>query len=196
MKNDKYLELETKLKKISNLSKKQVQKIIFNLINLDKNDLEILFDLINQAKSEIKKCKICGYYSNDDLCLICTNKMRTNKIIVVEQSDDIDKFEELKIYDGKYYVFNSLYNLKGNNDSFNKDFDKLLSLINKDSEVILALKSSMEGILTMQYIKKLITEKHKNTNVFQLSMGLPYNASVEYIDPLTLKQSLLNKSKI
>ena len=132
MKNDKYLELETKLKKISNLSKKQVQKIIFNLINLDKNDLEILFDLINQAKSEIKKCKICGYYSNDDLCLICTNKMRTNKIIVVEQSDDIDKFEELKIYDGKYYVFSSLYNLKENNDSFNKDFDKLLSLINKD----------------------------------------------------------------
>lgn len=196
MKNDKYLELETKLKKISNLSKKQIQKIIFNLINLNKNDLEILFDLINQAKSEIKKCKICGYYSSDDLCLICTNEMRTNKIIVVEQSDDIDKFEELKIYDGKYYVFSSLYNLKENNDSFNKDFDKLLSLINKDSEVILALKSSMEGILTMQYIKKLITEKYKNINIFQLSMGLPYNASVEYIDPLTLKQSLLNKSKI
>lgn len=196
MKNDKYLELETKLKKISNLSKKQIQKIIFNLINLDKNNLNILFDLINQAKSEIKKCKICGYYSSDDLCLICTNEMRTNKIIVVEQSDDIDKFEELKIYDGKYYVFSSLYNLKENNDSFNKDFDKLLSLINKDSEVILALKSSMEGILTMQYIKKLITEKHKNINIFQLSMGLPYNASVEYIDPLTLKQSLLNKSKI
>ena len=196
MKNNKYLELETKLKKISNLSKKQIQKIIFNLINLDKNDLNILFDLINQAKSEIKKCKICGYYSSDDLCLICTNEMRTNKIIVVEQSDDIDKFEELKIYDGKYYVFSSLYNLKGNNDSFNKDFDKLLSLINKDSEVILALKSSMEGILTMQYIKKLITGKYKNTNIFQLSMGLPYNASVEYIDPLTLKQSLLNKSKI
>lgn len=196
MKNNKYLELETKLKKISNLSKKQIQKIIFNLINLEKNDLEILFDLINQAKSEIKKCKICGYYSSDDLCLICTNEMRTNKIIVVEQSDDIDRFEELKIYDGKYYVFSSLYNLKGNNDSFNKDFDKLLSLINKDSEVILALKSSMEGILTMQYIKKLINEKYKNTNIFQLSMGLPYNASVEYIDPLTLKQSLLNKSKI
>lgn len=196
MKNDKYLELETKLKKISNLSKKQIQKIIFNLIQLDKNDLNILFDLINQAKIEIKKCKTCGYYSNDDLCLICTNEMRTNKIIVVEQSDDIDRFEELKIYDGKYYVFSSLYNLKGNNDSFNKDFDKLLSLVNKDSEVILALKSSMEGILTMQYIKKLITEKHKNINIFQLSMGLPYNASVEYIDPLTLKQSLLNKSKI
>lgn len=196
MKNDKYLELETQLKKISNLSKKQIQRIIFNLIQLDKNDLNILFDLINQAKSEIKKCKICGYYSSDDLCLICTNEMRTNKIIVVEQSDDIDKFEELKIYDGKYYVFSSLYNLKQNNDSFNKDFDKLLSLINKDSEVILALKSSMEGILTMQYIKKLITEKYKNTNIFQLSMGLPYNASVEYIDPLTLKQSLLNKSKI
>ena len=196
MKNNKYLELEIKLKKISNLSKKQIQKIIFNLINLEKNDLEILFDLINQAKSEIKKCKICGYYSSDDLCLICTNEMRTNKIIVVEQSDDIDRFEELKIYDGKYYVFSSLYNLKGNNDSFNKDFDKLLSLINKDSEVILALKSSMEGILTMQYIKKLINEKYKNTNIFQLSMGLPYNASVEYIDPLTLKQSLLNKSKI
>ena len=62
MKNDKYLELETKLKKISNLSKKQIQKIIFNLIQLDKNDLNILFDLINQAKSEIKKCKTCGYY--------------------------------------------------------------------------------------------------------------------------------------
>ena len=178
VKNDKYLELETKLKKISNLSKKQIQKIIFNLINLDKNDLNILFDLINQAKSEIKKCKICGYYSSDDLCLICTNEMRTNKIIVVEQSDDIDKFEELKIYDGKYCVFSSLYNLKENNDSFNKDFDKLLSLVNKDSEVILALKSSMEGILTMQYIKKLITEKYKNINIFQLSMGLPYNESV------------------
>lgn len=196
MKNEKYEKLEFELKKISNLTKKQIQKIIFYFINEDESKINDLFKLITSIKNEMKKCKLCNYYSNQDECEFCDDKKRENKILVVEQSEDVEKFEKLEIYSGKYYVFSSLYSLKNSNEKFNEDYTKLVSLLKKDTEVILALKSSLEGILTMQYIKKLINEKYKNINIYQLSMGLPYNTSIEYVDPLTLKQSLLNKSKI
>ena len=113
----------------------------------------------------------------------------------VTTTQEKTKFEALGIYKGKYFVFSSIYQLKKNNDLFYEEFNDLIKLIDKNTEVIFALPFSLEGQLTMEYIKKLLIEKFPTIFIYQLSIGLPINASVEYADPITLKQSLLNKQK-
>lgn len=113
--------------------------------------------------------------------------------MIVEQSADIDKFEELKIYKGKYFVFDTFYDLKENNDYFFELIDELKNLCKSYNEIILAFNLSIIGRLTMEMIKKILYKDFKNLEIYQLSSGLPLNGSVEYADPTTLKESLDNK---
>ena len=188
--------LNTKLKHTTNLTKKQTEKLIEFCIKTNLSDLNEIYELIVLLKQKMKHCAKCKRLQDLDVCEICNNNTRENKILLVSKDSDIDKFDALGIYKGKYFVFSSIYQLKKNNDLFYEEFNDLIKLIDKNTEVIFALPFSLEGQLTMEYIKKLLIEKFPTIFIYQLSIGLPINASVEYADPITLKQSLLNKQKM
>ena len=52
-------------------------------------------------------------------------------------------------------------------------------------ELILALKPSIEGETTMQYIKKVL--ESKNIKVTRIATGIPIGTDIEYIDSMTLE---------
>lgn len=193
MKSELYQKLFFELKKIPSLSKKQISKIIEYFLECSESNILDLNSLILNFKRSTKKCSICNYLNNKDICYICSDNTRDKKLMVVEQSADIDKFEELKIYKGKYFVFDTFYDLKENNDHFFKLIDELKKLCKSYNEIILAFNLSIIGRLTMEMIKKILYKDFKNLEIYQLSSGLPLNGSVEYADPTTLKESLDNK---
>lgn len=193
MKSELYQKLFFELKKIPSLSKKQISKIIEYFLECSESNILDLNSLILNFKRSTKKCSICNYLNNQDICYICSDNTRDKKLMIVEQSADIDKFEELKIYKGKYFVFDTFYDLKENNDYFFKLIDELKSLCKSYNEIILAFNLSIIGRLTMEMIKKILYKDFKNLEIYQLSSGLPLNGSVEYADPTTLKESLDNK---
>ena len=193
MKSELYQKLFFELKKIPSLSKKQISKIIEYFLECSESNILDLNSLILNFKRSTKKCSICNYLNNQNICYICSDNTRDKKLMVVEQSADIDKFEELKIYKGKYFVFDTFYDLKENNDHFFKLIDELKKLCKSYNEIILAFNLSIIGRLTMEMIKKILYKDFKNLEIYQLSSGLPLNGSVEYADPTTLKESLDNK---
>ena len=193
MKSELYQKLFFELKKIPSLSKKQISKIIEYFLECSESNILDLNSLILNFKRSTKKCSICNYLNNQDICYICSDNTRDKKLMIVEQSADIDKFEELKIYKGKYFVFDTFYDLKENNDYFFKLIDELKNLCKSYNEIILAFNLSIIGRLTMEMIKKILYKDFKNLEIYQLSSGLPLNGSVEYADPTTLKESLDNK---
>ena len=193
MKSELYQKLFFELKKIPSLSKKQISKIIEYFLECSESNILDLNSLILNFKRSTKKCSICNYLNNQDICYICSDNTRDKKLMIVEQSADIDKFEELKIYKGKYFVFDTFYDLKENNDYFFELIDELKSLCKSYNEIILAFNLSIIGRLTMEMIKKILYKDFKNLEIYQLSSGLPLNGSVEYADPTTLKESLDNK---
>ncbi|SFW06413.1 recombination protein RecR [Chlamydia abortus] len=193
MKSELYQKLFFELKKIPSLSKKQISKIIEYFLECSESNILDLNSLILNFKRSTKKCSICNYLNNQDICYICSDNLRDKKLMIVEQSADIDKFEELKIYKGKYFVFDTFYDLKENNDYFFELIDELKNLCKSYNEIILAFNLSIIGRLTMEMIKKILYKDFKNLEIYQLSSGLPLNGSVEYADPTTLKESLDNK---
>ncbi|WP_170120259.1 toprim domain-containing protein [[Mycoplasma] phocae] len=189
-------EIELLLKAIPGITKRQSQKIIGYFLENDIEKLEHIYQLIKSLKSKIKKCQNCNAYSEKDTCDICDDKFREKKLMVVLSQEDLKKFEALEIYKGRYFVIEELYDLKKSNEKFNRNLEKLLIVAKNVSEIVIALSATVEGQFTTQFIKKILKDKINFDNAYQLSMGIPLGVQVEYVDPVTLKQSLINKTKI
>ncbi|AZG68922.1 toprim domain-containing protein [Mycoplasma struthionis] len=195
MNNEEYLKLEKKLKEIPGLSKRQIQKIADFIIDKKTEEINEIVQTILEYKTNIKKCINCNYVSKDELCKFCSDSSRENILLVVEKSVDVDKFEELNSYKGKYFVIDDVWK-KQKEKVQDKALEKLLSIANKYKEITLALSSSFDGQFSMIYLQKMLKEKAKFENVYQLAIGIPIGASVEYVDNVTLKQSLIKKVKM
>ncbi|MBN0970887.1 toprim domain-containing protein [Mycoplasma phocoeninasale] len=189
-------ELELLLKAIPGISKRQAQKIISYFLENDVSRLENIYQLMKQLKDKLKKCQNCNLYSDAEICSICLDKSRQQKLMIVLSQEDLKKFEALEIYSGKYFILEELYDLKKSSEKFDRNLEKLLLMAKNVSEIVIALSATVEGQFTTQFIKKILKDKINFDNAYQLSMGIPLGVQVEYVDPVTLKQSLINKTKI
>ena len=95
-----------------------------------------------------------------------------------------------------YHVLNGLISPK---DDIGVDDINLASLLNRienldNPELILALKSSMEGETTILYIKKILD--NKNVKISRLSYGIPMGAELDYLDVITLDKALEDRKII
>ena len=119
-----------------------------------------------------------------------------NLIFVVEKAKDISLFEKINVYKGKYHVLGGLISPLEGIGPEDININKLISRIDGDkvNEIILALKPSIEGETTMQYIKKLL--ENKNVKVTRIATGIPIGTDIEYIDPMTLEFALEGRKDI
>ncbi|MCV3733569.1 toprim domain-containing protein [Mycoplasma enhydrae] len=184
------------LKKIPGISIRQANKIINFFLDNDVDESKELFNKIIELASQTTKCIQCLAYTNKELCDICSDKSRQKKLYVVSTNNDINKFEQLDIPKGKYFIFNELVDLKNVSEKFELKLKKLFELSKQFDEIILALNSDFNGQITMRYIEKKLRDELKYYNVYQLSIGIPFGMSIDAVDLITLKQSILNKKKI
>ena len=76
------------------------------------------------------------------------------------------------------------------------NLSSLISRVEKleHPEIILALKSSIEGETTTLYIKKIFEKK--DVVISRLAYGLPMGAEIEYLDMVTLDKALFDRKII
>ena len=173
------------------IGSKTAERLAFSMLDFDKDSLTAFSDAILAIRDKICYCESCGNISDDVLCNICADKSRDFSIIfVVERPKDILLFEKLGIFKGVYHVLNGLISPLDGIGPDDISLDKLISRVNNGSvkEVILALKPSIEGETTMQYIKKLL--ESKNISVSKIATGIPIGTDMEYIDSLTLELAI------
>lgn len=176
---------------------KSAERLAFSLINFDDEQLQNFSDVIIEVKDKISRCRICGSICEGEYCDICLNKSRNKKVIfVVEKPKDIFLFERLGIFNGVYHVLGGLISPL---DGINPDdiaIDKLFDRIkeNESDEIIMALKPSIEGETTMQYIKKIV--EPLNIKVSKIATGIPMGTDMEYIDMMTLEMALEERKDI
>ena len=175
-------------KDLPGIGEKTAERLAFSLINFDKEKLTSFSDAICDVRDKLTYCDICGNITENEICDICTDKERKSSIIfVVEKAKDISLFEKINIFNGKYHVLGGLISPLEGIGPEDINIDKLLSRIDKEEieELILALKPSIEGETTMQYIKKVL--ENKNIKVTRIATGIPIGTDIEYIDSMTLE---------
>jgi recombination protein RecR len=123
--------------------------------------------------------------------------MRNHNIIcVLEDYKSVFAFEKAGNYDGVYHVLNGLISPI---DDVNPEDINISSLIKRvDSldkpEVVIALKSTIEGETTTLYIQKIL--EGKNVEISRLSYGIPMGAEIDFLDEITLDRALSDRKKI
>ena len=175
-------------KDLPGIGEKTAERLAFSLINFDKEKLTSFSDAICDVRDKLTYCDICGNITENKICDICADKERKSSIIfVVEKAKDISLFEKINIFNGKYHVLGGLISPLEGISPEDINIDKLLSRIDKEEieELILALKPSIEGETTMQYIKKVL--ESKNIKVTRIATGIPIGTDIEYIDSMTLE---------
>ena len=175
-------------KDLPGIGEKTAERLAFSLINFDKEKLTSFSDAICDVRDKLTYCDICGNITENEICDICADKERKSSIIfVVEKAKDISLFEKINIFNGKYHVLGGLISPLEGIGPEDINIDKLLSRIDREEieELILALKPSIEGETTMQYIKKVL--ESKNIKVTRIATGIPIGTDIEYIDSMTLE---------
>lgn len=184
-------------KKLPGVGEKSAERMALSTLDLNSEFIEKFASSLLEAKNELHPCPICGHLTDLELCNICSDDSRDkNLICVLEDYKSVFNFEKVGNYKGTYHVLNGLISPT---DGVSYDDINLSSLIERvekleHPELILALKSSMEGQTTTLFIKKIF--EGKNVVISRLSYGIPMGADIDYIDVVTLNNALDDRKQI
>lgn len=185
-------------KKLPGIGEKSAERYALSMLDLSEEDIDNFVTSIKECKSKIRKCKICGHLTDKEICSICDDSNRNpNVICVVEDYKSVFMFEKSGSFNGRYHVLDGLISPI---DGIYPDDINIASLESrikdneKDAEIILALKPSIEGETTTLYIKKIFEKK--KIKVSRLSYGIPMGVEIDYLDSITLDRALLDRKEI
>ena len=185
------------LKKLPGVGSKSAERMAYQILNMDDEDIAKLATSLLDSKEKLTRCKKCGCMSEGDECEICKDDTRDIKTLcVVQSTKDVYALEKVKNYNGVYHVLNGVISpslgVTPNDLNLNKLVDRIVN--DEIKEVILATNPNIEGETTALYIAKLL--ENKDVEVTRLAYGLPVGASLDYADEYTLIKSLQGRRKL
>ena len=91
--------------KLPGIGRKTAERLVFFILKEDAPVAKNLAEALFEAKKNIKFCRICFNFTENDLCEICANPRRNSKVIcIVEEPKDIWAVEKSGTYNGVYHV--------------------------------------------------------------------------------------------
>ena len=85
------------------------RRLALHLAKLDKQKAMDLARAIQSMAENLKTCKSCFAYSDEDLCAICKDTRRDHRILcVVESVRDLFAIEEVQMFKGIYNILGGL----------------------------------------------------------------------------------------
>ena len=190
-------ELIDHFRRLPGVGEKSAERYVLSLLNEKEEDLDNFSKSLKKITKKIKKCKICGHITEEEICSVCSNLNRNKKIIcVLEDYKSVFAFEKVGNYKGTYHVLNGLISPIDKVDPSDLNIASLLKRVdeNPDCEVIIALNSTIEGEMTTLYIKKILEDK--KVTVSRLSYGISMGAEIDYLDPISLDKALADRKNI
>lgn len=184
-------------RKLPGIGEKSAERMALSLLELTGEDVENFAASMVDSKNNLHPCEVCGHITDKDVCDICSNERRNKSVIcILEDYKSVFAFEKAGNYNGVYHVLNGLISPI---DDINPEDINISSLIDRvekleNPELIIALKSTIEGETTTLYLKKIF--ENKNVEISRLSYGIPMGAEIDYLDEITLDRALSDRKKI
>ena len=183
--------------KLPSVGRKSAERMALAILEMEEEDVKEFSLALECIKHSIRPCPICGLYTEDEKCEICSDAEREEKtLIVVSSYRDVYAFEKLNTFRGRYHILGGVLSAVAGVGIEDLNIDSLLSRIedNKVEEIILATNPTIEGETTALFIAKLL--EGKGVEISRLAYGLPMGGHVDYADSLTLNKALEGRRKI
>ena len=184
--------------RLPGIGKKRAARHAYHILKQEPPYAHRLADSLYRLHDSIKPCPICGAFTDQDVCAVCSDPGRDGSCIcVVEQPQDVYTLMSMGEYRGLFHVLGGVIApLEG----IGPEQLRIASLIKRIGsgtavkEVIIATNPTIEGDTTALYIQKVLRDLP--VEVTRLASGLPVGGDLEYTDKLTLMRSFKGRIKI
>jgi len=180
------------LSRLPGVGPKSAARIAFYLVRTPDEYNRVLADNIATIKEKVKPCSICGSYTENDPCPVCSDPSRDRTTLcIVEQPQDVITIQNSGAYNGLFHVLGGAINPLNAVGPENLSFGQLMKRIEDGSfkEIIIATNPTEEGDTTALYIRHLLKDRPE-INLTRLAAGLPIGGDLEFADRSTLVRSL------
>ncbi len=176
------------------IGKKSALRLALHLLRQPASQGVALGTAIQNLVTDIKYCKDCHNFSDNDICDICVDDKRNAEVLcVVEDVRDVMAIENTSKFKGKYLVLGGKISpMEGvgpaqlHIDSIEKKLET-----GEVKELIFALSATMEGDTTAYYIYKKF--KQFNVQFSSIARGISVGDELEYADEISLGRSIINR---
>ncbi|MDR2020958.1 MAG: recombination mediator RecR [Treponema sp.] len=185
------------LSKLPGIGRKSAGRMAYHILENDPNYARTLAEQLHLLHGAIRRCSICGSFTEADPCPICTDPDRdTLTICVVERAQDVRVIEESREFRGRFHVLGGLIAPLEGIGPDKLAIGDLISRVRRDGvkEVILAMNPTVEGDTTALYLQRQL--KDSGAEITRLASGLPVGGDLEYADRLTLSRSFRGRMKL
>ncbi len=145
---------------------------------------------IARCATGIRNCVKCGFFSEQELCVICSDTARDSGMLcVVEQPTDILPLERTATYRGLYHSLGGKLSPLDHIGAGDLRIDELIRRVAQEQprEVILATGADVEGEATANYLADLLSERE--LRLTRIAQGLPAGLGLESVDELTIARA-------
>ncbi|MEG9429470.1 MAG: recombination mediator RecR [Christensenellaceae bacterium] len=181
--------------KLPGVGAKTAQRFAYRVINMSEQEAKGFAEAIVSAKKNVHYCKICGNFSEGEICDVCKTRSKET-ICVVKEPKDVIAIEKLNEYNGVYHVLHGTISPLDGVGPDDINIKGLLSRIAEGGvkEVIMATNPDVEGEATAMYITNLI--KPLGIKVSRLAHGLPIGTDLEYADEVSLARAFIDRKTL
>jgi recombination protein RecR len=190
-------DLVDQLRKMPGVGPRSAERIALWMVQARSDGPEQIVRAISDTRRAIHPCKLCGYFTTNEICDICADSSRAADLLcVVEQPTDILPLEKTGAFRGRYHSLGGRISPLDHIGPEDLRIKELLDRIEKEkfSEIIFALALDVEGEATTNYLVDLL--KNKPVALTRIARGLPAGGGLESADELTLSAALSGRTKL
>jgi recombination protein RecR len=179
------------------IGRRSAERIAFWILKQPAQEANALAKSIIDLKEGLMFCRICNNLSDTEICLVCSDTGRDEKIIcVVENPKDLLAIERSGSYKGHYHVLLGTIAPADGIGPEDLKIAQLMSRVNAENieEVVIATDPDNEGEMTALYLIEQL--RPLGVKLSRISVGIPMGSSLEYADMSTLGMSLTTRREI
>ncbi len=181
--------------KLPGVGAKTAQRFAYKVVNMNDDEAKAFSDAILNVKKNVHYCKVCGNFSEGDVCEVCAH--RSNEVIcIVKEPKDVIAIEKLNEFNGVYHVLHGTISPMDGIGPNDINIKGLLSRISEGGvkEVIMATNPDVEGEATAMYLTGLI--KPLGIKVTRIAHGIPVGTDLEYADEVSLARAFVDRKTL
>jgi recombination protein RecR len=183
--------------KLPGIGKKTALRLALHLLKQKEEEVQFFSEAVNRMRKEIKFCRKCCNVSDTDVCNICSNTSRKQRLVcVVENIRDVIAIESTQQFSGLYHVLGGVISPLDGVGPDQLSIEPLLKRLKEDEveELIFALSPNIQGDTTLFYISKKI--KELPVKITTIARGIAFGGELEYADEMTLARSIQNRQPV
>ena len=181
--------------KLPGVGKKTAMRYAYRIVDMSEAEARAFSDAIVNVKRKVRYCKICGNFTENEVCDICRERDGST-ICVVKEPRDVAAIEKLHEFKGVYHVLHGVIDPMEGVGPNDIRIRELLARIGEGDvkEVIVATNPDVSGDATAMYLSRLI--KPLGVKVTRLAHGIPVGSEIEYTDDVTLTRAFVERNPL